>query len=86
MFSDVRDLCPSNDATIMAQNDFPPKVQTGHHCCKCSRCYMKTHFHVVRHQDLAGLLDHWLRLEFLFAEGVPHGVEVLLARGAGQTV
>lgn len=70
----------------MAQNDFPPKVQTGHHCCKFSHCYMKTHFHVIGHQDLAGLLDHWLRLEFLLAEGVSHGVEVLLARGAGQTV
>lgn len=46
----------------------------------------KTYFHVVWHQDLAGFLDHRLRLELLFAEGVPPGVEVLLARGVRQTV
>lgn len=40
---------------------------------------MKTHLQAIRHQDLAGLLDHWLRFELLLAEGVPNGVKVLLA-------
>lgn len=47
---------------------------------------MKIYLHIVGHQDLAGLLYHWLWLEFLFAEGVPHGVKVLLTRGVGQIV
>lgn len=47
---------------------------------------LKTHLQAVRHQDLAGLLDHRLWLELLFAEGVPHVVEVLLARGVGHGV
>lgn len=49
----------------MAENDLLVKVQTAHHCCT------NTHFHIVGHQDLAGLLDHWLWLELLFTEGMP---------------
>ena len=43
------------------------------------------HLQVIRHQDLAGLLDHWLWLELLFTEGVPPGVKVMLARAAGHS-
>lgn len=49
------------------------------------RC-IKTYFHVVRHQDLAGFLDHWLRLELLLAEGALPGVEAWVHVGGGQTI
>lgn len=44
----------------------------------------ETHFQVFWDQDLSGLLDHWLWFELLFAEGVPYGIEVRLARGVGE--
>lgn len=70
---------------IVAYNDLSPKVQNGQQLPGILLLlWVFTHLHVIWHQDLAGLLDHWLGLELLFTEGVPPGVEVLLAAGHGD--
>lgn len=55
-------------------------------CDALNHIALKTHLQAVRHQDLAGLLDHRLWLELFFTEGVPHVVKVLLARRVGHGV